>query len=114
MKAAVISVLAACVLAAAPERPELLDKGRIKHRPEKHDDEETSNSKRKIFAFWDRVPGATMYEICHQCRVNDANGFREDKTGHVHEVDTGHTCNGEPCWMIKGTPAVKQRFNLRV
>ena len=45
-----------------PARPELHTRGRNKHGSKPSDDIE---KRRKIFTFWDKVPGAIKYEVCH-------------------------------------------------
>ena len=68
---------------------------------------------RKMIISWEDFPGAALYEVCHQCNVDDATGVRTGKDGEATEVALDHTCGGKPCFVRPATPRGKNVWNLR-
>ena len=102
---------------AMPDRPVIDKRARVKqHRAGAQGDLVSGEEHlRKIIVYWQPMPNALSYEICHNCHVNDDTGERRDEdVGFVYPVNLEDTCAGNMCYVFKGVPLGKNRFNVRV
>ena len=110
-------LLVANPCAAIPERPKMDQRARVKqHRFGASGDLVAGEEElRKIIVYWEKTSGALGYELCHNCRVDDATGVRlDDDEGDVRPIPLDMTCAGNMCGVFPGAPLGKNRFNVRV
>ena len=96
------------------DRPTFGHQARIKpHRNRQGELIKDEKEHRKVIISWEQFPGATAYEVCHQCDIDDATGTRTGEKGETTELATDHTCGGKPCFVRPGAPRGKNLFNLQ-
>ena len=67
----------------------------------------------KIILKFTDVDSAEVYEVCHNCVVDDESGVRSGTDGDTDEVSPASTCGGELCWIRPGCPKAWNTFNVR-
>ena len=105
-------VTALCLATAAMAQitvPEIDIKARVKqHRAGAAGDLVAGEEElRKVIIQWDKVDGATGYEVCHNCK-GDVEKIIPVEVGRKGE------CGGRPCMVLPGAPIGYNTFQLRV
>merc|ERR1719158_1325074 len=118
MKSALMSIAAAGILSSvnAMDYPVIKDKARVKQHMfgANADLVKGEEEMLKIIVYWTIMDGAQLYEVCHNCNINDETGVRDGETGGVHEVEEDEQCMDDMCFVQKNAPKGKNRYNVRV
>jgi hypothetical protein len=67
----------------------------------------------KVILKFTAVHAAEVYEVCHNCVIDDESGKRSGDEGDTDEIGLDSVCGGEPCWVRPGCPKSWNTFNVR-